>query len=68
MASTYAKVRRVAAQFGDKVTLKEYPADHDSLAKYGRADGLFIAGKERIIGPASEEEIRKAIAEELPKA
>ncbi len=68
MASTYAKVRRVAAQFGDKVTLQEYPADHDSLARYGRADGLFIAGKEKIIGPASEEEIRQAIAEELPKA
>lgn len=68
MASTYAKVDRVVAEFGDKVTLQEYPVTQESLAKYGRADGLFIAGKEKTVGPASEEQIRQAIAEELPTA
>jgi predicted N-acetyltransferase YhbS len=67
MASTYAKVDKVVAEFGDKVALKEYPVTQESLARYGRADGLFIAGKEKTLGPASEEEIRRAIAEELPK-
>jgi len=66
-AWTVLEVRKVASEFPGEVELREIPASSENLARYGRADGIFINGKEPFIGPTSEEAIRTAIREALER-
>jgi len=58
-------VRKVAEEFGNQVLIKEIPASREAVARYGTADGIFINGKEKFMGPVNEEQVRRAIEEEL---
>jgi len=65
-ASRVLALRKVAAELGNRVAVKEAPADLESLSHYGVADGVFVNGKARFFGPVTEEAVRRAILEELP--
>lgn len=64
-ASAVLAVRKIARELGDQVVLQEVPASREALARYGRADGIFINGKEKFMGPVTEDQVRQAILEEL---
>lgn len=64
-AGMHQKVRELAKTFGDKVTIVEIDSNKNALEKYGTANGILINGKRKLIGPASDEEICKAIQEEI---
>jgi len=60
----YDLVKRVALGFGDRVKIVEMEATLENVRKYGTTDPLFN-GKIKIMGPGSEEDVRKAIQEEI---
>lgn len=62
--ATYYKIKEVAKTFGDKMKIVEIEATKETLEKYGTHD-VLINGKVKLMGPASGEEIRKAIQEEI---
>jgi len=64
-AATVLYLRRTAAEFGDRVVIREVPAGPEALARYGVADGIFINGKPAFFGPVTEEQVRAKIREEL---
>jgi predicted GNAT family acetyltransferase len=64
-AAAVLYLRKVAAEFGDRVTLKEVPAGPEALSRYGVADGIFINGEPKFFGPATEARVRAVIEEEL---
>lgn len=64
-AGMHQKVREVATTFGDKVSIVEIDANKNALEKYGTANGILINGKRKLIGPAPDEEIYRAIQEEI---
>jgi hypothetical protein len=57
-------VKKVAQGFGDKVKIVEIETTPETVRRYGTADPL-INGKIKMWGPASAEEVEKAIQEEL---
>lgn len=61
------RVREVAAEFGDAVTLREYDAgDREVLERHGRSRGIFVNGEEIFWGhEAPREGIRDAISQAL---
>jgi GNAT superfamily N-acetyltransferase len=63
------RVREVAAEFGDAVTLREYDADDPAtLRRYGRCRGIFVDGKEIFWGyEAPREGVREAISKALAR-
>jgi len=63
-AYMYHVIKRVAESFGDKVRIVEVKATLETVRKYGTAEPL-INGKIKIFGPATEEDVRKAIQEEI---
>jgi len=64
------RVREVAAEFGDKVVLREYPAeDRQTLHRYQTPRGIYINGQEIFWGyEAPREGIREAITKSLEKS
>ena len=54
-------LRKVAAEFGDRVSMVEVPAGLEALARYGVADGIFINGKHIFFGPVTADQVRTAI-------
>jgi len=60
----YHLIKRVAKGFGDKVKIVEIEATLETVRKYGTTDPL-INGKVKLLGPSSEEEVKKAIQEEI---
>jgi len=60
----YHMIKNVAQSFGDKVKIVEIEPAIETVKKYGTSDPL-IKGKLKLIGPASEQEVRKAIQEEI---
>lgn len=64
-ASAVLAIRKVAQQFGERVSLQEVPASRKAIAQYGIADGILINGKAKFFGPVSQGQIRQAIEEEL---
>lgn len=60
----YKRIKRVAQSFGDKVKLVEMDATFETVKEYGTLEPL-INGKIKLYGPASEEDIMKAIEEEI---
>jgi len=63
-AYMYKLVKKVAKNFGDKVKIVEIEGTLENVRKYGTTDPLFN-GKIKIMGPGSEEDVRKAIQEEI---
>lgn len=47
------------------MVVREVSASREVVAQYGVADGIFINGKAKFFGPAKENQVRKAIEEEL---
>ncbi|MCR4405173.1 MAG: GNAT family N-acetyltransferase [Candidatus Acetothermia bacterium] len=67
-AAAVLYLREAAAEFGDRVALKEVSAGPEALSRYGVADGIFINGEPRFFGPVTEAQVRALIAEELKRA
>jgi hypothetical protein len=63
-AYMYHLIKRVAQGFGDKIKLVEIETTRETVQRYGIADPL-INGKIKMFGPASEDDVRKAIQEEI---
>jgi len=63
-AYMYHLIKKVAQSFGDKVKLVEIKATLETVRRIGTAEPL-INGKIKIFGPASEEDVKKAIQEEI---
>lgn len=57
-------IKRIAQSFGDKVTIVEIEPTQETIRRIGTTDPL-INGKIKLFGPASEEDIKKAIQEEI---
>jgi GNAT superfamily N-acetyltransferase len=57
-------LKNVGKSFGDKVRLVEIQPTMKTVRQYGTTDPL-INGKVKLLGPASEQDVRKAIQEEL---
>ncbi|HIQ01797.1 MAG TPA: GNAT family N-acetyltransferase [Anaerolineales bacterium] len=64
-AATVLYLRKVVAEFGDRVSMVEVPAGPETLARYGVADGIFVNGEEKLFGPVTEAQVRAVIEEEL---
>jgi N-acetylglutamate synthase-like GNAT family acetyltransferase len=60
----YYLIKKVAQGFGDKVKIMETTPTLENIRKYGTSDPL-INGKLKLMGPASEQTVRKAIQEEI---
>jgi len=63
-AFMYHLIKKVAEGFGDKVKIVEIEATRETMQKYGTAEPLFN-GKIKLFGPAKEEDVKKAIQEEI---
>jgi len=63
----YHLIKKVAQSFGDKVKIVEIEATLETVRRYGTTDPL-INGKIKIFGPASEEDVKRAIQEEINQA
>jgi len=63
-AYMYQMIKRVAESFGDKVRVVEVELTLENVRKYGTSDPL-VNGKLKLLGPASEADVRKAIQEEI---
>jgi len=63
-AYMYHLMKKVAQSFGDKVKIVEIEATLETVRRYGTMEPL-INGKIKIFGPASEEDVKKAIQEEI---
>jgi len=57
-------IKKIAQGFGDKVKIVEIESTLETMRKIGAADPL-INGKVKILGPASEDDVKKAIQEEI---
>ncbi|NOX44146.1 MAG: GNAT family N-acetyltransferase [Caldiserica bacterium] len=60
-AATVLYLRKVAAEFGDRVSMVEVPAGPEALARYGVADGIYLNGMPVFFGPVTEEQVRAVI-------
>ena len=60
----YHRIKKVAESFGSKVKIIEIDTTPETVRKYGTAEPL-INGKIRLFGPASEDDVKKAIQEEI---
>jgi hypothetical protein len=63
-AYMYHTIKRIAQSFGDQVKIVEIEPTQEIVRRIGTTDPM-INGKLKLLGPASEEEIRKAIQEEV---
>jgi len=64
MAHMHHLIKKTAQSFGDKVKIVEVNGTLETVRRYGITDPL-INGKVKILGPASEEDVKKAIREEI---
>jgi GNAT superfamily N-acetyltransferase len=55
----------VAAEFGERVVIRQEALTPETLQRYGVAYGVFINGRPKLSGAATEEAIRQAIREEF---
>jgi hypothetical protein len=55
----------VAREFGDRVVVRQEPLTPETLERYGVAEGIFINGRQKLVGAVSEEAVRLAIVEEF---
>jgi Acetyltransferase (GNAT) family len=64
-AATQLLLLDVAREFGDRVIVRQEPLSPETLRRYGVAYGIFVNGRPKLAGAATEEAIRQAIVEEL---
>ena len=57
-------IKKVAQNFSDKVKIVELESTLENVHKYGTTEPL-INGKIKLPGPASEEDVKKAIQAEI---
>ena len=67
-AATVLYLRKVAVEFGDRVSMVEVPAGPEALARYGVADGIYLNGMPVFFGPVTEDQVRATIMKELKDA
>lgn len=65
-AYMYHLFKKVAQAFGNKIKIVEINVTPETMRKYG-TEQFLINGKVKIFGPASEEDVRKAMQEEIDK-
>ena len=58
------QVKKVAKSLGEEVEIVEIQSTLKTARKYGTTSPL-INGKAKLYGPASEDDVRKAIQEEI---
>ena len=63
-ASMYHTIKRIAQSFGDQVKIVEIEPTQENIRRIGTTDPL-INGKLKLLGPESEQNIKKAIQEEI---
>jgi ribosomal protein S18 acetylase RimI-like enzyme len=63
--STQISLLEVAHEFGNQVVLRQELLTPETLRRYGAANGVFINGRQKLTGGATEEAIRQAIVEEM---
>jgi len=63
-AHMHHMIKRVAQTFDDEVKIVEIEPTIENVKQYGTSDPL-INGKIKLMGPASEQDVRKAIQEEV---
>ena len=63
--SSQVLLLEVAQEFGDRVVVRQEPLTAETLRRYGVVDGIFINGRQKLTGGATEQAIRQAILEEL---
>ena len=63
--SSQLVLRQVAMEFADRVVMKEVSLTPETLQYYGDSRGIFINGKQKLLGGESEQAVRQAILEEL---
>jgi hypothetical protein len=63
--STQISLLEVAHEFGNQVVLRQELLTPETLRRYGAANGVFINGRQKLAGAATEEAIRQAIVEEM---
>lgn len=64
-ASALLALRKVVQEFEGRVAIQEIPSSREAIAQYGVVDGIFINGKAKFFGPATETHVRQALEEEL---
>lgn len=67
-ATAVLYLRKAAAEFGDRVALREVPAGRETLARYGVANGIFVNGELKFFGPVTAAQVRAAIEKALAEA
>lgn len=60
----YKRIRKVVQSLGGKAGIVELNGSLENMRKYGTLE-LLINGKIKVFGPASEDDVRKTIAEEI---
>ena len=60
----YKLMKKAAQSFCDKVKIVEIDLTPEAVRRYGTTDPL-VNGKVKIFGPASEDDVKKAISEEI---
>ena len=63
-AYMYHTIKRIAQSLGDQVKIVEIEPTQETVKRIGTTDPL-INGKLKLLGPASEEDVKKAIQEEI---
>jgi len=67
-ACMYHLIKRVAQSFDDKVKIVEIEPTLEVVRRYGLTCDPLINGKVKLLGPASEEDVRKTIQEEIAQS
>lgn len=63
--STQIALRQIAHEFAGQVVLKDTWLTPETLQEFGVAKGVFINGRQKLLGAETEEAIRQAIMEEM---
>jgi len=63
--STYLILKQVVREFGNQVVLREEYLSPETLHAYGVSRGIFINGRQKLLGGETEQAVRQAILEEM---
>jgi GNAT superfamily N-acetyltransferase len=63
--ATQVLIRQIAVEFGPRVSIQELWLSPQTLQQYGTSRGIFINGRQKLVGGEPEEAIRQAILEEM---
>lgn len=63
--STQLLLLDIAHEFGNQIVLRQERLTPETLQYFGTANGIFINGRQKLVGATTEQAIRQAIVEEL---